>query len=110
MEGSRCFNTRSDCDTTGLEMPVYEYLHPLGRSITGGYVYRGVELPLLAGAYIYGDYITGMIWGLWYRKGEVSVNYLLADTSLNITSFGVDENNELYITAFDGKIYKLAMK
>jgi glucose/arabinose dehydrogenase len=108
MEGSQCFNPPANCDTTGLETPVYEYLHPLGRSITGGYVYRGSELPLLEGAYIYGDFVSGYIWALWYLDGEVRANYILAETNLNISSFGIDENNELYLTAFNGKIYRLA--
>ena len=110
MEGTRCFNPRTGCDTTGLELPVYEYLHPLGRSITGGYVYRGTKLPVLYGSYIYADYITGLIWGLWYEKDKEPVNFILADTGLNISSFGVNEDKELYITAFDGKIYRIIPK
>jgi len=82
MEGSKCFNPPIGCDSTGLEMPVYEYLHPLGRSITGGYVYRGSELPLLDGAYIYADFVSGLIWALWYQDGEVQVNYAIAVTDL----------------------------
>ncbi len=108
MEGTQCFNPPADCDPTGLEMPVYEYLHPLGRSITGGYVYRGARQPLLDGAYVYGDFVTGLIWALWYADGEVKANYTLVDTDLNISSFGVDEDDELYLTAFDGKVYRLA--
>jgi hypothetical protein len=88
-------------------MPVYEYLHPLGRSITGGYVYRGSELPLLEGAYIYADFVSGQIWALWYQDGEVKANYTIAGTNLRISSFGEDDNHELYFTAFDGRVYKL---
>jgi glucose/arabinose dehydrogenase len=107
MEGSQCFNPPTGCDPTGLEMPVYEYLHPLGRSITGGYVYRGSELPLLEGAYIYADFVTGLIWALWYQDGKVKANYTIADTNLRISSFGEDDDHELYFTAFDGRVYKL---
>ncbi len=107
MEGSQCYDPPNNCDTAGLEMPVFEYSHSLGRSITGGYVYRGTEHPLLKGAYIYADFITGLIWALWYQDGEVKANYVLADTGLNISSFGVGEHNELYFTAFDGYVYKL---
>lgn len=107
MEGSQCYNPPSGCDSTGLEMPIYEYLHPLGRSITGGYVYRGSELPLLEGAYVYADFVTGLIWALWYQDGEVMANYTIAGTSLQISSFGVDDDQELYFTAFDGRVYKL---
>jgi glucose/arabinose dehydrogenase len=107
MEGSLCYNPSSGCNTSGLKMPVYEYRHPLGDAVTGGYVYSGQKLSVLHGAYIYGDYGTGLIWGLWYQGGNKLQNFTLADTKLNISSFGIDENNELYLTAFDGKIYNL---
>jgi hypothetical protein len=61
----------------------------------------------LYGAYVYGDYGSGKIWALRYDGASAPVNTLIADTSLSITSFGLDENNELYFTAFDGKIHKL---
>jgi glucose/arabinose dehydrogenase len=109
MEGSLCFNPPSGCDTSGLELPIFEYEHPIGRSVTGGYVYRGQRLPIIYGAYIYADYVTGMIWGLWYEEGEEIQNYTLVETDLRISSFGIDEENELYISAFDGKIYYLSI-
>jgi glucose/arabinose dehydrogenase len=107
MEGSLCFNPSEGCDSSGLELPVYEYRHTIDRSITGGYVYRGEELPELRGAYIYADFISGLIWGLWYKEGEEIRNYTLAETGLNISSFGTGSDNELYLTAFDGNIYRL---
>ena len=109
MEGSLCFKPPAGCDQTGLELPVYEYRHPLGESITGGYVYRGDNLPMLQGIYIYGDYVTGIIWGLPYNEGKETQNFILTKTNLNISSFGIDEDSELYFTAFDGKIYRLIM-
>jgi glucose/arabinose dehydrogenase len=109
MEGSLCYNPSSGCHTSGLELPVYEYRHPLGDAITGGYVYSGQKLPVLHGAYIYSDYGTGLIWGLWYEAGNKPQNFTLANTKLNISSFGIDENNELYMTAFDGKVYNLKL-
>jgi glucose/arabinose dehydrogenase len=107
MEGSLCYNPSSGCNTSGLELPVYEYQHPLGDAVTGGYVYSGQKLPVLNRAYIYGDYGTGLIWGLWYQEGNKPQNFTLANTKLNISSFGIDEDNELYLTSFDGKIYNL---
>lgn len=107
MEGSLCFNPSSGCDSTDLELPVYEYDHSLGRSITGGFIYRGEDIPVLEGAYIYGDFVSGLIWGLWYEEGEGSSNFTMTETGLNISSFGIDEDYELYLTAFDGKIYRL---
>jgi glucose/arabinose dehydrogenase len=107
MEGDACYNPPSGCDMTGLALPVYEYSHALGSAITGGFVYRGPSLPSLAGTYIYGDYGSGRIWSLAYDGVNPPVNTELLDTGLNIVSFGIDGNGELYICAFDGKIYLL---
>jgi len=109
MEGTLCYNPPSGCNTNGLELPVYEYDHSLGDAIIGGFVYHGKEFPMLEGAYIYGDYGSGSIWGLWYKEGESPKNFTLAKTNLNITSFGLGEDNQLYITAFDGRIYTLKL-
>ena len=54
MEGPHCFQPSRSCDREGLEMPVVEYGHDSGCSVTGGYVYRGSRLPSLDGAYVYG--------------------------------------------------------
>jgi glucose/arabinose dehydrogenase len=107
MEGSLCFNPLADCNQTGLELPVWQYGHDLGIAVTGGFVYRGSKLTELIGAYIYGDYGSGRIWAL--RHSENSTNEEIIDTDLLIPSFGVDEANELYICAFDGRIYKLTV-
>ncbi len=104
-EGSHSYN--SGINVTELEDPVFEYNHLEGVSITGGYVYRGSSLTNLIGKYIYADYGSGKIWSLEYVGGIVKDNTELIDTNLNIPSFGVDSNNELYICAFDGKIYTL---
>lgn len=109
MEGSHCYDPPSGCNPEGLELPIYEYPHPLGESITGGYVYHGKSLSVLQNVYVYADFITGYIWGLAYTEGKEIQNFTLAKTNLNIPTFGVDENQELYFTAFDGKIYKLAL-
>ncbi|MDD3520923.1 MAG: PQQ-dependent sugar dehydrogenase [Actinomycetota bacterium] len=109
MEGSYCYDPPEGCNPEGLELPVYEYQHPLGESITGGYVYNGEALDLLKGVYIYADFITGHIWGLVYTEGQAVSNFTLAKTDANISSFGTDENQELYFTAFDGRIYNLTL-
>ena len=107
MEGSLCYSPSEGCDRTGLELPLWEYGRDLGISVTGGFVYRGSKLPELIGAYIYGDYGSGRIWALEYNGVDDPVNTELLVTGFNIASFGVDEENELYICAFDDKIYKL---
>ncbi|MEM9076686.1 MAG: PQQ-dependent sugar dehydrogenase [Bacteroidota bacterium] len=104
-EGTFCFS--GDCNDSGLVAPVFEYEHNGNdRSITGGHVYRGNLSPTLEGNYVYADFIDGRIWAL-----DASANNpegtLLLDSNLNISSFGIDAQNELYICAFDGSIYRL---
>ena len=107
MEGNLCFKPSTGCNQTGLTLPIWTYNHSLGFSVTGGFVYRGSELPELVGSYIYGDYGSGRIWALRYNSADAPVNTDLLDSSLNISSFGVDEQNGLYICDYSGHIYKL---
>ncbi len=111
IEGSICYPpTITDCDMSGLELPVYEYVWgrtDTGQSITGGFVYRGDEIPSLYGSYIYGDYISGRIWSLDISEPDDPVNTELYNASFNIPSFGVDQHNEIHVLGFDGKIYRL---
>jgi glucose/arabinose dehydrogenase len=104
MEGTLTF---SSGNPIGLVLPVWEYSHAEGTAIIGGYVYQGSTLMGLNSKYIYGDYGSGKIWALQYNGVTVLENTLLADTGLNISSFGVDEHNELYFCSLDGKIYLL---
>jgi glucose/arabinose dehydrogenase len=106
MEGSLCFTPMSGCNTSGLTAPIVEYGRSLGRSVTGGYVYRGANVPSLVGLYIYADFETGRLWSLQYDGINPAANTLLQDTNYLISSFGVDRNGELYFCAFDGKIYR----
>ena len=105
MEGFHCYNA-SSCDTTGLTPPIWEYNHSIGQAITGGYVYRGSNITSLIGKYIYADYESGRIWALQYDGMGEPTNELLNDSNLNISSFGIDQNKEIYICAFDGNIYR----
>jgi glucose/arabinose dehydrogenase len=104
-EGNHDFNPSTN--VTELIDPIYEYSHSLGNSITGGYVYRGSNLKGLIGKYIYGDFGSGRIWALEYSGGVVLNNTEIINSNLNIASFGIDANRELYICAFNGNIYKL---
>jgi glucose/arabinose dehydrogenase len=80
-----------------LTLPVAEYQHPTGCSITGGMVYRGKSLPEFYGIYLYADFCSGKIWGLFRAPDGTWKNQLLFDTSLSITSFGQDDQGELYL-------------
>ena len=104
-EGTFCFS--GDCNNAGLVPPVFEYDHNGNdQSITGGHVYRGSLTPSLAGNYIYADFIDGRIWALDIASNSPE-DTLLLNSNLNISSFGLDAENELYICAFDGFIYRL---
>ena len=103
MEGALTYSSGSQ---VGLELPLWEYNHTEGIAVIGGFVYHGSTLTGLNSKYIYGDYGSGKVWSLQY-DGGVPVNTLLADTDLNISSFGVDERNELYFCSLGGEIYLL---
>ena len=89
-------------------MPIAEYSHPTGESITGGYVYRGTGSPVLRGVYLYGDFGSGRIWGL--RLDGEAKNVQLAKTQLSISSFGQDAQGELYICDLRGAVYRISAK
>lgn len=106
MEGSNCFES-SSCDQNDLQLPITEYDHDLGNSITGGYVYRGSKFPELVGHYFYGDFGSGRIWALDVNNLD-SDPELFSNTDFNISSFGVDENNEIYLLNFaTGSVHQL---
>ncbi|MDQ7818137.1 MAG: PQQ-dependent sugar dehydrogenase [Melioribacteraceae bacterium] len=108
MEGNHCYNPATNCNTTNLTMPVWEYGRndQGGYSITGGYVYRGSSASELNGKYIYGDFVSGNIWSL-ELIGSNATNKLLFSTNHSISTFGMDQNNELYFANYStGRIYK----
>jgi glucose/arabinose dehydrogenase len=103
LEGSHCFEPPEGCDRRGLKLPRTEYGHGRGRcAVTGGYVYRGRNVPSLARTYVFGDYCSGEIFGLVRRERS-----LLLDTDLSITSFGEDEAGELYVVDHGGAIFRI---
>jgi len=103
-EGNHPYNL-AECNGT-YELPIWEYSHSLGISITGGYVYRGQNVPELYGKYIYGDFGSSRVWALEYDGINPTVNTQITTAPGLITSFGTDENKELYLVSFNGKIYK----
>ena len=101
MEASACFDPPKGCDRAGLVLPVAEYGHDRGCAITGGYVYRGVGVPGLAGTYLYADYCSGTIWGLDAATGKPTPR-VLRESGLSVSSFGEDEAGELYVVDLAG--------
>jgi hypothetical protein len=109
MEGSRCYNAAS-CSTSGLTLPVLDYPHPQGASVTGGAVYRGCRMPGYAGAYFYGDYVTGFVRSFRLSGGAASDqrDWTSAFRGLrNPSAFGVDADGELYVVDYDGELYRI---
>ncbi|GBL18948.1 HHIP-like protein 2 [Anaerolineaceae bacterium] len=105
LEANHC--VQSGCSAPGVSMPVAEYDHGSGCSVTGGYVYRGSSLPALQGAYIYGDYCSGTIWSLRPAAGGAWRATVLLQSELNISSFGEDEAGELYVVHHGGSVFRL---
>lgn len=109
MEGSHPFYLDRARGPTPFVPPTLEHPHSEARSLTGGVVYYGQRYPELRGAYIYGDYSTGKIWGARHDGQAVVWHRELADTSLQITGFGLDTQGELLICDHraDGGLYTL---
>jgi glucose/arabinose dehydrogenase len=109
MEGDRCFNPPQNCNREGLVMPVLTYTHDQGRSITGGYRYRGNAMPAFRGTYFYGDYVSGRIWAAT-PQGDRWQSREVLKTDLNISSFGEDAAGELYVIDHRGTVYRMAQR
>ncbi|MBD3337111.1 MAG: glucose dehydrogenase [Candidatus Eisenbacteria bacterium] len=120
MEGNHCYDPPSDCNDGTLVLPIYEYAHQSGRcSISGGYVYRGSQIPSITGDYFFADWCTGEIWSLEYDGSQVGdfqdrTGELAPGGGLSIdnpTSFGQDAYGELYIvdgsTGDTGEVFKI---
>ena len=95
--------------------PLASYDHGAGESVTGGFVYRGANIPSLAGAYLYADFVSGTMWALRTKPGvigppqtkdDVTVEVLL-DTGQQVASFGEDRDGELYVCSFSGRVLAL---
>ena len=107
MEGLHCYNPSTNCQSPGLTMPILEYSHSAGCSITGGYRYRGARFPRLRGFYFYGDYCSGTIWGA-SQAGDGWTTRVMLSTSMAISTFGEDANGELYVADITGNaIYQI---
>jgi glucose/arabinose dehydrogenase len=96
-------------NASSFRKPIKSFKHPYAESITGGYVYRGADYPVLRGVYVFGDYVTGRIFFL--RKGTTVSTREMRNTSLGISSFGVSASGELYLCDLNGgAIYKVGAK
>lgn len=106
MEGTHCYQ-QSNCDTTGLILPIFEYDHSQGCSVTGGYVYRGQQYPTLRGNYFVADYCTGFIWRLFPLPDGSWDAAKVLESGRVIASFGEDAAGELYVVDHNGGVYQI---
>ncbi len=107
MEGTHCFRPSSGCDETGLTLPVLEYSHAEGCSITGGVVYRGEAVPALQGRYLYADLCEGWIRSFRFADGEATdvVEHVSGGIGSPV-SFGTDGSGEVYVMTAEGGVYR----
>ena len=105
-EGAHPFRGRSEA---GLVFPISEYGRGEGCSVTGGYVYRGQQLPGLDGRYLFADFCSGIIWTLTRQADGTWDRTTLLDSDAAITSFGEDEDGEVYVIARQGTIYRISV-
>lgn len=112
-EGSDCFRDDARCGQVQAIGPVVEYPHEGRASVTGGFVYRGAEIPELQGAYLYADFVSGRIWAAMpdplSATGYTS-QVLIQSAGFAISSFGQDQDGEIYVVRYeeaDGRIYRL---
>lgn len=97
-EGTHPFGAVPSDDRTDLIDPIWEYDHQVGKSITGGTVYRGTKVPELVGKYLYADYVSGKLWALDYDRAAkaVKANYAIPADKFAVISYGEDEPGEVY--------------
>ncbi len=86
--------------------PIVEHNHAAAKSITGGYVYRGKAIPELEGAYVYGDFQTGLMWYFRWNGKEATKPQFIGMTP-EIASFGEDRDGEIYVVNLKGKLFKI---
>jgi hypothetical protein len=108
MEGTSCYNAAT-CSTAGLTLPLVEYSHAEGCSVTGGVVYRGADVPDLQGRYLYADYCAGFVRSFTLFGGQAVDLRQWPDLSpgTGVTSFGEDARGEVYVMTQSGSLYRI---
>lgn len=109
-EGDECFGSEDECAAlSDAVAPVGVYGHDEGCSVTGGLVYRGQAMPHMVGAYVFGDFCSGTIWGLWPDDSAATgwTRSPIIESGGLIASFAADDDGEIYVLVFGGPILKL---
>ena len=107
MEGFHTYGNHTPPQNLQLTPPVAEYSHQFGCAVTGGYVYRGQQLPDWQGVYLFGDYCSGNVWGLLRSPDGSWQQEMLYQNVGRISSFGEDEAGEIYLTDLGGNLFQL---
>ena len=112
MEGTHCYPDAAPCNQAGLTLPVLDYGHGQGCSVTGGYVYRGTAIPSLQGTYFYADYCSGWVRSFRWSGGQATARLDRPELEPggNITSFGEDARGELYILTQGGGVHRIVAR
>jgi hypothetical protein len=97
MEATACFESE-DCDRSNKVLPVSQYGHDQGCSVTGGLVYRGDRFPDMVGGYFFGDYCSGLMWALTAQSPKSQPQVEVLESGRSISSFGAGEDGEIYLT------------
>ncbi len=98
------------CSSASFADPVTEYGRSLGRSITGGYVYRGSQPTGLLGRYLFGDFETGRIFAWIPENTSDREPTVLIESGLNISAFGQGNDGELYVVSYGGALYRIVFE
>jgi len=109
VEGPQSVKPNGKRGPTPILPPMKVHPHSEAASITGGFVYRGKRLPELQGAYIYGDWVTGKIWGLRQENGKATWSRELATPNVQIVSFAESSDGELVVMDYGGQIHELEL-
>ena len=110
MEGNRCTNLGGGpaCNAAAFTPPILTYDHGQGCSVTGGVVYRGRNVPVLYGRYLYADYCSGRLWTAARDRNGVWQTEVLLETGHQIGTFGEDSEGEVYWSDLQhGAIHRL---
>jgi len=108
-EGTHVYEDKEPNPAGDLVMPVYEYSHDEGCSVTGGYVYRGGRVPAAVGRYFFGDYCSGTLWSL-VLENDKARDVRKVGRIDQLSAFGEDAAGELYAASLDGKLYELVSR
>jgi hypothetical protein len=106
-EGSLRYADRQLLPGGELTLPIAEYTHGEGCSVTGGFVYRGGSAPSAIGRYFYGDYCSGTVWSLRVVDGGATDVRREPFRAVGLSSFGEDARGELYLASLRGTVYRL---